>query len=142
MDAARQSEISLPLFQVRRAVAQVVEIMVRGTMMIGQAMGLTLPPTTNPLVTRSPTPQSLLESERETGPSGTRTTAMGGFDRRPAGSPSPWFLCCLCLSWSLLPPCGDSWLLQSGGGGFLSCWSLKHIMKKRKSFHLVTPAEK
>lgn len=127
------NEKSLSFFQVRRAVAQGVEIMVKGTMMIGQVMGLTRPPTTNPLVTLLPTPQSRLESENETGPSGTETTAMVGPDLQPASSRSPWFLCCLCLSWSLLPPCGDSCLLQPGGGGFLSCWSLKHIMKKNKS---------
>lgn len=124
---------SFPLLQVRRAVAQEVEIRVKGTMMTGPAMGLTPRPTTNPHATPSPTPQSHLESERETGPSGTETTVTDGSDLQPASSLSPWFLCCLCLLWSLLPPCGDSWLLQCGGGGFLSCWSLKHIMKKEKS---------
>ena len=123
------------LFQVRRAVAQGAEITVKGTMMIGQVMGPTPPPTTNPLAT-PPSRQSLLESEKETGPSGTRTMATDGSDLQAASSLSPWFLCCLCLLWSLLPPCGDSWLLQSGGGGggggVLTCWSLKHIMKKKK----------
>ena len=127
-----QSEISL--FQVRRAAAQGAGITVKGTMMIGQVTGPTPPPTTNPLATLPPTRRSRLESEKETGPSGTRTTATDGSDLQPAGSPSPWFLCCLCHLWSLLPPCGDSWLLQSGGGGggVLTCWSLKHIMKKKK----------
>lgn len=110
--------------------AQGVRITVKGTMMIGQVMGLTLPLTTNPLVTPPPAPQSRLESEKETGPSGTGTTATAGSDLQPASWLSPCFLCCLCLSWPLLPPCGDSWLLQSGGGGFLSCWSFKHITKK------------
>lgn len=127
-----QSDISL--FQVRRAVAQGAEITVKGTMMIGQVTGPTPPPTTNPLATPPPTRQSRLESGKETGPSGTRTTATDGSDLQAASSLSPWFLCCLCLLWSLLPPCGDSWLLQSGGGGggVLTCWSLKHIMKKKK----------
>lgn len=119
------------LIQVRRAVAQ--EIRVKGTMMIGPAMGLTPHPTTNPLTTPPPTLQSRLESERKTGPSGTETTVMDGSNLQPASSLSPWFLCCLCLSWSLLPPCGDSWLLQSGAGSCLSCWSLKHIMKNNES---------
>lgn len=111
---------------------QEVEIRVKGTMMIGPAMGLTPRLTTNPLATQLPTPQSRLESEKETGPSGTETTVTDGSNLQPAGSLSPWFLCCLCLSWSVLPPCGDSWLLPSGG--FLSRWSLKkHIMKKDKS---------
>lgn len=125
--------------------AQGAEITVKGTMMIGQVTGPTPPPTTNPLATPPPTRQSRLESGKETGPSGTRTTATDGSDLQAASSLSPWFLCCLCLLWSLLPPCGDSWLLQSGGGGggVLTCWSLKHIMKKKKkSFHLFAPAEK
>lgn len=124
------SVISFPLLQVRKAVAPGVEIMVRGTTMIGQATVL-IPPLTNLLVTPSPTRQSHQEPGTEMGPSGTETTATDGFDRPPSGSASPWCLC--CLSWLLLPPCGDSWLSQSGGGGFLSCSSLKHIMKKRKN---------
>ncbi len=99
--------------------AQEVEIMVKGTMMIGPVMGLT-PPPTNPHATLPPTQQSRLEFEKETAPSGTGTTATDGFDLPAASSLSPSSLCCLCLSWSLLPPCGDSWLLQSGGGAFLS----------------------
>lgn len=102
------SQKSLSLFQVRRAVAQGVEIMVKGTMMIGLVTGLTRPPTTNPLVILPPAPQSRLESEKETGPSGTETMGTDGSDLQPASSLSPWFLCCLCLSWLLLPPCGDS----------------------------------
>lgn len=77
--------------------AQGVEITVKGTMMIGQVMGLTLPPITNPLVTLRPTLQSHPESEKETGPSGTGTMATDGFDLQPASSLSPCFLCCPCL---------------------------------------------
>lgn len=73
--------------------AQGEEITAKGTMMIGQAMGLMPPPTTNLLITLPPTPQSRLEAEKEMGPSGTETTAMEGSDLKPASSLSPWFLC-------------------------------------------------
>uniref|UniRef100_A0A8C3A6D9 Glypican 2 n=1 Tax=Cyclopterus lumpus TaxID=8103 RepID=A0A8C3A6D9_CYCLU len=99
-----------------KLLAQEVEIRVKGTMMIGRAMALMRRPTANPLATLIPTLQSRLESEKETAPSGTETTVTDGTDLPPASSPSPCFLCCHCLSWSLWPPCGDSWLLQPGGG--------------------------
>lgn len=92
-----QLEMSFFIFQVRRAAVQGVEIKVKGTMMIGQVMGLTLRPITNPPVTLPPTLQSRPESEKEMGPSGTGTTATDGSDLRPFSSPPPCFFCCLCL---------------------------------------------
>lgn len=112
------SKTSFSLSQVRRAVAQGVENTVKGTMTTGQVMDLTLPPTTNPLVTRPPAPRSRPASERETGPSGTGTMATDGSGLPPASSLSPCFHWCPCPLWLPLPPCGDSWLLQSGSGGF------------------------
>lgn len=100
--------------------AQEVEIMAKGTIMTGQVMGLTLHPTPNPQITPPPTLQSRLEAETETGLSGTETTGRDGFDRQLVCSLSPHFLCCLCLLWSLLPPCGDSWILKCGSEGKIS----------------------
>lgn len=138
-----QSEVSFSSFQVRKAVVQGVEIMVKGTMMIGQVMGRTHLPTTSHHVTLLPTLLNLLVSEKEMGPSGTEIMAMGGSNQQPVASHSPWFLCCLSLSWSLLPPCGDSCLLQPGNEGkCLSCWVSEAHYEEKISFHLVTPAEK
>lgn len=120
--------------------AQGVESTGKGTMMIGQVMGLTLPRITNLLVTLRPTLQSHPESEKGMGPSGTGTTATDGSNLQPASSLSPCSLCCLCLLPLLLAPCGDSLLLKCDRGVFSVMLSVKHIMKK-KSFHLVSPAE-
>lgn len=112
-------------FQVRRAVVQGEETMVKDTMMTGQAMGRTHLPTTSPHVTPPPTPPSLLVSEKETSGIKTRESNL-----QQVSSPPPRFLCCFYLSWPLSPPCGDSCVWQSGGEGKF-CWNLKHNMKKK-----------
>ena len=81
------------VLQVRKAVALGAETEVRGTMMIGQAIGLNPRLTTNPPATP---PQSLPKPrvcENETAQSGIRTMAMEERSPNPAGSRSPRSLC-------------------------------------------------
>lgn len=91
--------VFLLLFQVRRAVAQGVEIMMKGTVMIGQVMALTLLRTAKPHITPSPIRQSLREAGRETGPSGAETMARGASKPLPPlliCTVPPLFPCCPC----------------------------------------------